>query len=639
MAVTFDKANKDYLGLLAIVAAAGVIALVAAFDSLRIPLAVTSVAGAIVFSCAAWIQIRRRDASARVDALSVAQQQPTVSDVVAQKIARAKVEELEAEVKRLREAERELSQAKSTAEAAATAKAAFLATMSHEIRTPLNGIIPILELVLRAPLELEVQRHVSAAFHSSRDMLRIVNDVLDFSHMESSAVEFEVSALRPSELVDSVTTLMRRSAEAKGLKIGCVVASGIPPTVRGDALRLKQVLGNLVSNAVKFTQRGRIDVNCSLAKSDRVNHWLRFEICDTGVGIRPDASDKLFRPFSQADASTSRLFGGTGLGLAICHRIVSAMGGTIGVDSALGKGSRFWFEVPLLRAAGETDGQPEVHALFLCRNEEVSGSWLRVLQMLEVRTVRVESAFEASQLLKNTLGRADAPCLVLIDLASAEKTSAGLVRTVLADDRFASLKMLLLGEKIDGFVDDEFESQVHVSPAKVRDISAMKTLRAMLEGKAQVAGCGAERAVVKLDEDYSDACRGMKILLVDDIQLNRYVGQRTLEKMGATVALASGGREAISMVDRDRYDAVLLDCQMPDVDGFAVAKVIRAKEAARDTSSPIPIIAMTANAMAGDRERCLAAGMNEHIPKPIDSRQLAMVMRAWTPSSQGVSAQ
>ena len=265
----------------------------------------------------------------------------------------AEVSALQQEINRHTQLESELTKAKQAAEAAVMAKGEFLATMSHEIRTPLNGIVPMLDLLMHSRMPPDQMELVRTAFTSSHQMLRIVDDILDYSKLEADKLELETTGFNLREVLESIITLMERPAEAKGLRLLLNIEQGVRLPVRGDPVRLRQVVSNLISNAVKFTERGSVTLNVKRLRESAAQHQLRFEVRDTGIGIGQDAQERLFQAFSQADASTTRLYGGTGLGLAICQRIVTLMGGSIGVESEPGQGSTFWFEIPLLKVQGD----------------------------------------------------------------------------------------------------------------------------------------------------------------------------------------------------------------------------------------------------------------------------------------------
>jgi signal transduction histidine kinase/CheY-like chemotaxis protein len=548
-------------------------------------------------------------------------------------LAKKQIEELGGEVERLRAAESELLAAKRDAETAALAKGEFLATMSHEIRTPLNGILPILELVLGRELEDELRHQVAAAFESAKEMRRIVNDVLDFSKLEVGAMQLESASMRPIDLVQSVCTLMKRSADAKHLRLVCEVDRTAPPAVRGDALRLRQVLTNLIGNAIKFTSRGEVTVEISQIAEDRSHRTLRFAVRDTGMGIAPEAAARLFQPFAQAEASMARTHGGTGLGLAICRRIVDAMGGRIGVESTLGRGSTFWFTVPLLRSVGEAPSVgSEQSVLLLTRDEGLRDLWTHNLTGLDFRCTTLATAYETLSQLRTTLstrGAAALPQLLVIDLASASRTAASLTRPVLAEEGFGAVRMLLLGDNAEGLIDDESADRIVLAPRQLRDAAAHRVIRGALAAPGDEARASSDGGPdIRLSNEPPARFDGLRVLLVDDIAINRYAGQLSLQKLGCRVTLAGGGREALELLRRGSFDLILMDCQMPDVDGFSAARVQRLHERAHHLPRT-PILAVTANAMPGDRERCLEAGMDDHLAKPIEIGPLSRMLMRW----------
>jgi signal transduction histidine kinase/CheY-like chemotaxis protein len=586
--------------------------------------AIIALAAALVGAIATRRQAEAMLACLR-DALAQADADLGTSLATAQALERRLAEE-EAELTRLRAAEADLVAAHRNAEAAALAKGEFLATMSHEIRTPLNGVLPILELVLSQELDVEVRRQVAAALESSREMRRIVNDILDFSKFEAGKLQLEVASIRPIEIAQSVAQLMKRTAEGKQLKLVCEIAPNVPPMVRGDALRFRQVLTNLVGNAIKFTRHGEVKIEMSEVGSDRTHRMLRVAVRDTGPGIAPEAASRLFQPFSQADAGTARAHGGTGLGLAICHRIVESMGGRIGVESTLGRGATFWFVVPFLRPAGEQVGGDLSNALLLTRDDSLSESWARRLLGFEFDCTRVGTAYEALGLLREAESPSEAMSLVVIDAATAARTATSVVRAVLADPKKAS-RAVVVGEPLDGLEESAHPGRIAYVPRQATDADAQRTLRRLLSDPT-LGDPGAP--IVALTRGPQQRFDGLRVLLVDDIAINRYAGEATLRKLGATVTVATGGREALAVLEKQRFDLVLMDCQMPDVDGFAATRALRARE--RDAQLPrTPVLAVTANAMPGDRENCLAAGMDDHLPKPIELQTLTALLVQWAP--------
>lgn len=298
-------------------------------------------------------------------------------------------ERLQQELQRHGELEQELLRAKQAAEAATLAKGEFLATMSHEIRTPLNGIIPMLELISSGQLSLDQRDMLQTATGSSLQLLRIVDDILDYSKLEANKLELEITTFNLRELLDGVVQLLQRTAEGKQLRLGLDIEPSVRLLVRGDPIRLRQVLGNLIGNAIKFTERGSVDIQLRRLGETRAQHLLRFQVRDTGIGIAPDQQARLFRSFAQADASTTRLYGGTGLGLAICKRIIDLMGGRIGVESEPGRGATFWFEIPLLKVIGDLQhntGADAARVMVISSDTRLSQRLKRLLDSWGCRT-------------------------------------------------------------------------------------------------------------------------------------------------------------------------------------------------------------------------------------------------------------
>ncbi|RBD97088.1 sensor histidine kinase, partial [Xanthomonas oryzae pv. oryzae] len=307
-------------------------------------------------------------------------------------------ERLQQELQRHGELEQELLRAKQAAEAAMLAKGEFLATMSHEIRTPLNGIIPMLELISSGQLSLDQRDMLQTATSSSLQLLRIVDDILDYSKLEANKLELEITTFNLRELLDGVVQLLQRTAEGRQLRLSLDIEPSVRLLVRGDPIRLRQVLGNLIGNAIKFTERGSVDIQLRRLGETRAQHLLRFQVRDTGIGIAPDQQTRLFRSFAQADASTTRLYGGTGLGLAICKRIIDLMGGRIGVESEPGRGSTFWFEIPLLKVIGDLQQATRadaVRVMVISSDARLSQRLKRLLDSWGVSHVLMETTQEA----------------------------------------------------------------------------------------------------------------------------------------------------------------------------------------------------------------------------------------------------
>jgi CheY-like chemotaxis protein/HPt (histidine-containing phosphotransfer) domain-containing protein/two-component sensor histidine kinase len=518
------------------------------------------------------------------------------------------------------------------------AKGEFLATMSHEIRTPLNGVLPLLELVLASPLQPDQREYLSTAHASARELLRIVDSILDYSKLDAERVELETVGLNLRDLVSGVAQLMQRAAEAKGLRLTVTIDPNVRLAVRGDPVRLRQVLTNLVSNAVKFTERGGVHVQVSRRSETRDHHEIVFAVRDSGIGLAPDVASKLFRPFSQADASTTRVFGGTGLGLAICKRLVDLMGGAIGVKSEPGKGSLFWFSVPLLKAVGDLqlrrslDG---IRALALSEDEPL----LRRLQGavatlgIELTPVRTYADALAGLRASANMGERWRHALLIVDVAAFKPILGTLVRNVLKDASLAHVRILLTGP---GGADIPQDARLRTLSGNATE----ETLRSALDPLFGITEPGlaarAEpaEALVQISAVAADAPLRGRVLLVEDNPVNRRVAQRLLDLHGLDVTAVGDGSEAIGRLEREPYDLVLMDCLMPVMDGYTATRRWRERERGSGNGEHLPILAMTANAMAGDREKCLAAGMDDYISKPLDRAALAAMLKRWLPASE-----
>ena len=547
---------------------------------------------------------------------------------------RAEVDALQREIERHKELERQLQQAKHTAESAVLAKGEFLATMSHEIRTPLNGVIPMLDLLLSMQLPQEQRDLVRTAYASSQQLLRIVDDILDYSKLEAHRLELENTVFNLRDLLDDVTQWMRQPAAIKGLRLDLVLDPTVRLPVRGDPVRLRQVLSNLIGNAVKFTEQGSVTVSVSRLGETGSQHLLRFEIRDTGMGITDIAREQLFSAFAQGDASTTRLYGGTGLGLAICKRIVDLMGGRIGVDSVAGAGATFHFEIPLTKVQGDLAVRAEDAAgsrlLLLTLDETLRRRLAMVLSNWGLRVTAVGTVHEALVWLRAavTQGAPWQYSIVLADLNGMRGTAVALQRNLEGQSQYGDVRLICLFG--DDAIPEELKIPQVVLVPRQGDEDA---LRAALVGTSPAASRQLTRVAQGDHRRKSDASVKRlwagRLLLVEDNPVNLLVAQELLKVLGLGCDTAANGKMALQMMAQSRYDLVLMDCQMPVLDGYTTTRRWRDIEAATNSAHRLPIVAMTANAMAGDRQKCLDAGMDDYLAKPVTRAQMDECLSRW----------
>lgn len=548
----------------------------------------------------------------------------------------AEVSALQQEISRHTRLEEELTRAKQAAESAVMAKGEFLATMSHEIRTPLNGIVPMLDLLLHSRMAPDQQELVKTASASAQQLLRIVDDILDYSKLEADRLDLETTTFNLREVAESVITLMERPAEAKGLRLQLHIDQGVRLPVRGDPVRLRQVLSNLISNAVKFTERGGVSLAIRRLGESAAQHQLRFEVKDTGIGIDARAQDRLFQAFSQADASTTRLYGGTGLGLAICRRIVTLMGGRIGVDSEPGRGSTFWFEVPLLKVQGDMPSQPtELHGgrvLLITTDQRLRMRLTLLLPNWGLRVTTVENTHDALERLRQAHAQGEpwSYSVVLADLSSLRNTALALARNLERKNQYGEARLVYL--RGEDATSQDLPQGAQVIPRNAPDAD----LRSVLAASGVSWASHAPESVAPPRREAPDPTRKARILLVEDNPVNLMVAQRLLQVLGAECDTAGNGEVALQKIEAAQYDLVLMDCQMPVLDGYGATRRWREIEQARRATHRLPIVAMTANAMAGDRQKCLDAGMDDYLPKPVTKGELERCIERWRGASLAV---
>jgi two-component system, sensor histidine kinase and response regulator len=550
-------------------------------------------------------------------------------------------EDLHSQIAAHQETARALTTAMRRAEAAVEAKSEFLANMSHEIRTPMNGVIGMTSLLLDTDLEEEQREFAETVRSCGEALLQLINDILDVSKIEAGKLDLEIIPFALRTTVEGVMDILKQKVEEQGLLIACLVEEDVSDAVLGDPGRVRQVLINLVNNAVKFTEEGDVVIRVSLDAETEGQATVRFEATDTGIGIPANRVNALFESFTQVDASTTRKYGGTGLGLSISKQLSEMMGGTIGVESVEGEGSTFWFTVVLGKQAMEEDlGKPaqadiEGNRMLVVDDNETNRRIVSAyFRQWGCRHAEAKSGAEALSILRAAAAEDDPFGTAILDMQMPEMDGEELGCQIKADPAIRDVRLVMLtsvGQRGDVTRLQELGISAYlmkpIRPSLL--LECLRTVAVGVERPAPSSVVTSHSLAEQWPTTESIPSRGL-VLLAEDNLVNQKVARKMLERLGHRCDVANDGAEAVRMLAETSYSAVLMDCQMPEMDGYEATRAIRDPDS-DVLAHDIPVIAMTANAMEGDRQKCLDAGMDDYLAKPVNPKALAEALDKWLP--------